>query len=441
MKHGERQVADDLKNIRQDHTARYEWVAKNLPDSSVVIDLACGVGYGANIMASAGHKVLGLDIDEEAINYAVTNWSHDNAQFGLMDASKGSGKIGDFDVAVCFETIEHIKDPRPLLRSLRASANLLIASVPNEDVFPYTWPDGRTTAYHHRHYTKEQFEELLNENGWLVQEWHGQEGANSEVEAEVAGRTLIAVCAHAKAVPEHVVILGLGPSLDEYTNIVKRLGNRKSFADETWTINMLGGIFDCDLCFHMDDVRIQEIRAKARPESNIAAMLEWLKESKVPVMTSRSHEDYPMLENFPLERVMNELKFDYFNSTAAYAVAYAIYLGVSKISLFGCDYTYPNAHDAEKGRACLEFWLGMAAERGIKISVPKKSSLMDAIHSREERLYGYDTVDVDMQIIDGNMKIQFVEKTELPTAEEIEAKYDHSAHPNHIVESENEQTN
>ena len=28
----------------------------------------------------------------------------------------------------------------------------------------------------------------------------------------------------------------------------------------------------------------------------------------------------------------------YFNNTASYALAYAIYLGVEKISIFGCDY-------------------------------------------------------------------------------------------------------
>jgi hypothetical protein len=48
--------------------------------------------------------------------------------------------------------------------------------------------------------------------------------------------------------------------------------------------------------------------------------------------------------------VINSCGIAYFNNTAAYAVAYAVHIGVKKITLFGCDYTYPNAHDAEKGR-------------------------------------------------------------------------------------------
>ena len=440
MEHGERQVATKLDDIRRDHVARYEWAAKNLPENSKVIDLACGIGYGSHIMATAGHRILAVDKDVEALQFGQLHWKHDNVEFGRADAQELNGKIDDFDAAVCFETIEHVEDPRGLLKSLRLSSKILVASVPNEDVMPWRWTDKEgktwTTKFHHRHYTKEEFEALLNECGWRVEEWYGQEGAESEVERDVFGRTLIAVCSQKRIVPEHVVILGLGPSVDEYTNIVKRAGNRKSFSDEVWTINMLGGIFDCDLCFHMDDVRIQEIRAEARPDSNIANMLAWIKESKVPVMTSRSHPDYPALVDFPLVEVMNDLQYDYFNSTAAYAVAYAIYLGVKKITLFGCDYTYPNAHDAEKGRACVEFWLGMAAQRGIKISVPKKSTLMDAIYEQKDRFYGYDTLRLNLHSEGGKIGIDFTEITELPTADEIEAKYDHSAHPNAIVEEQ-----
>ena len=442
MKQGERQVETDLSKIRNDHTARYLWAAEKIPAESLIIDFACGIGYGANIMATAGHKVIAVDKDNEALAYGGEHWKHERVQFAQGDAETlTGGSIGEFDVAVCFETVEHIVDPTPLLKSLRASANTLLVSVPNENVIPWRWPDGSTTAFHHRHYTPEQFEQLLNSTGWKVVEWYGQKGAESEVERDMMGRTIIAVCEHSEEkklvpVPDHVVILGLGPSLDQYTNLVKRIGNRKWLADEVWAINMLGDLFQCDYIFHMDDIRIQEVRAKALPESNIAAMVDWMKTSKTPIITSRGHEDYPALVEFPLEDVLNELKYDYFNSTAAYAVAYAIFLGVKKISIFGCDYTYPNSNQAEKGRGCVEFWLGMAAERGIKIVIPQKSSLMDALCDQQERFYGYDTLKVNAFHDGDKIKIEFEEVKELPTAEEIEAKYCHKKHPNALVEDE-----
>lgn len=249
---------------------------------------------------------------------------------------------------------------------------------------------------------------------------------------ESDGRSLIAVCGR-DVIPEetdkgkHIAILGLGPSLEQYVDITRRAGGRSKFCDEVWAINALGDVLACDLVFHMDDVRIQEIRAAAKPDSNIAAMLEWIKTSKVPVVTSRKHENYPALVEFPLEDVLNNLGYEYFNNTAAYAVAFAIHSGATKISCFGMDYTYENQHQAEKGRACVEFWLGYAKARGIEICTPKNTSLIDAVCGRAARLYGYDTLDVEFNIQDdGMLKLGFTEKSKLPTAEEIEANYDHS---------------
>ncbi len=232
--------------------------------------------------------------------------------------------------------------------------------------------------------------------------------------------------------PAHVAIIGLGPSAEQYMDFAKRLGGRRKFADETWAINGLGDVLRCDLVWHMDDVRVQEVRAAAAPDSNIAAMLQWMRTYDGRVITSFAHPDYPSLEPFPLEAVVNATGFAYFNSTAAYAIAYAIYLGVQKLSIFGFDFTYPNAHHAEKGRACVEFWLGIASARGIKISIPRQSTLMDACQPFRDRLYGYDAVDVTLTDKGGKFRFSFAPRA-LPTAEEVERAYDHSAHPNALM--------
>lgn len=431
LESGERQVSPTIDGIRADHTARYKWVAEHIPPNSTVIDFAAGIGYGTNIMANAGHIITGYDVDVETLTYANKHYAHANATFEQCDGNN-PGQLSPADVAVSFETIEHIQDPRPLLKALRAAPRL-IASVPNESVMPWQREDGSVTAFHFRHYTKHEFAELLIECGWNPVSWFGQLGPESDVEPDVHGRTLIAMCERV-AIPEpkadgekHIAILGLGPSLDQYLEITKRLGGRHAFCDEVWGINALGGVFDCDLVFHMDDVRIQEIRAAARPSSNIARMLEWIKRSHVPIVTSRPHPEYPATCAFPLEDVLNTLGHDYFNSTAAYAVAYAIYVGATRISIFGMDFTYPNSNDAEKGRGCVEFWLGQAHARGIKINLPKTTSLMDSNHPRAARLYGYDTLDVEFQTdAEGMLHLDFKERATLPTAEQIEANYDHS---------------
>lgn len=238
--------------------------------------------------------------------------------------------------------------------------------------------------------------------------------------------------------PAHVAIVGLGPSCATFFELVRRLGGASAWCDEVWGINAIGDTLRCDRVFHMDDVKVQEARAAAKPDGNIAAMLKWLRTHPGPVYTSVVRDGYPGLVAFPLEEVLNR-KHDsnggapYFNSTAAYAIAYAIHIGVQKISLFGLDYTLANRHDAEKGRACCEFWLGIAAARGVEICIPDSSSLMDGCEPPAMRLYGYDCVDVHLRDQeDGTVRVEMTER-EAPTAEEMERRYDHSAHPNPLM--------
>lgn len=449
MKAGERQVSPTIDGIRKDHVDRYKFVAKRLARGARVIDFACGIGYGARIMATAGAVVHGFDVDPEAVEYAKRHYIWHNTEFSVADG-RAPGKLGEYDVAVCFETIEHIEDPRPLLKALCAASSVLYCSAPNEAVMPFSPQPGMTTAFHFRHYTKQQLDALLAECGWAVDEWHGQEGPESSVHQNVHGRTLVAVCSHAKSAEKEasedcvgwqgagrsVAILGLGPSLNQFIEVAKRQGGKH--VDEVWGINALGNIFDCDRIFHMDDVRVQESRAKANPEGNIAAMLRWLKTHPGPIYTSRKHHDYPGLIDFPLSDVINAFGQVYFNSTAAYAVAMAVFLGFERIEIYGFDFTYPNAHHAEKGRACVEFWLGIAVSRGIDVKVPHVSTLMDACEP-DGRLYGFDTVKVGFTKDEaGATQVTFTPKdeAEIPTAAEIEARYDHNRHPNAIVDAQ-----
>lgn len=227
---------------------------------------------------------------------------------------------------------------------------------------------------------------------------------------------------------KHVAIVALGSTAEVYMDVVKRFGRRGAYCDEVWGVNAIGDVIACDRVFHMDDVRIQEIRAEARPDSNIAEMLKWLKTTNVPVMTSRAHPDYPALVEFPFEDVANALGEVYFNNTVAYAVAYAIFSGVERISLFGCDYTYTSRDKSEAGRACVEYWLGFAAARGVTICVSPLTPLLDsnkALTDDDVYAYGYDTLKIGYSDDNGRMKFSFTPREKLPTAAQIEKAYDH----------------
>lgn len=433
MNPGERQVSPTLDGIRRDHVARYEFAANRLKNKSV-IDCACGIGYGSKVMADNGvRQIKAVDVDKEAIEYGKTHYNDDKINFACANANN-LGPFSGYDTVVSFETVEHIEDPLPALIRFGKSAKNLIVSVPNELVMPH----GGNTLYHYRHYTPEEFEDLLNEAGWEVKEWFGQAGPHSEVEPNVNGRTLIAVCKKKRSPkggthkilppvclpPKSVAIVAMGKSSTTYVNLCSQAGGRHKVADETWAINSMGNVIAHDLLFQMDDLKIQEARAKAQPESNVANMLQWLKHHH-KFFTSRAYPDYPGCIEFPLEAVVNRLGSTYFNSTVAYALAYAIYIGAKKISLFGCDFSYPNSHKAEMGRGCVEYWVGVASASGIEIVVAADSTLLDADVDEDKRLYGYDTEDVFFEQTDKGVKMTRKDKEVIPTAEEIETRYNH----------------
>lgn len=237
--------------------------------------------------------------------------------------------------------------------------------------------------------------------------------------------------------PGHVAILGLGPSVNAFVEVTKRLGGRSAYCDEVWGINAIADVVACDRVFHMDDLSIQEGRASLNPGGNIAAMVRWLKSHPGPVYTSVVRPGYPGLVPFPLAELL-DASLDgngtpYFNSTAAYAIAFAILIGVKRMSLFGIDYTLPNAHSAERGRACCEFWLGVASSRGIEITVPEQSSLLDACAPERELLYGYDCVNVHINRGASGLTVTLQDRTDKPTAAEVERRYDHTRHPNRLM--------
>lgn len=224
----------------------------------------------------------------------------------------------------------------------------------------------------------------------------------------------------------HVAIVALGPSADTYYRMAESQGGRRAFCDETWCINSNGDILSCDRIFHMDDMRVQEARAAAG-NAKIGSMLDWMRKHQGPIYTSKVYPEYPGLVEFPLEEVINSVGTAYFNSTPAYAFCYAMYMSVTRISLFGIDFTWPNAHEAERGRACVEYWIGRAMQRGIGIFVAPNSTLLDANMPASDRFYGYDarTPNVVFDAEAMRASVSFVEKP-IPTAEEIERRYDHT---------------
>ena len=97
------------------------------------------------------------------------------------------------------------------------------------------------------------------------------------------------------------------------------------------------------------------------------------------------------------------------------AIAYAIWLGVEKMKIYGCDFSYPNRDYAESGRACVESWITLASIRGMSVQLAPRTSLLDTV--KDHGIYGY-AEQPEIKLPDG-MRFKYVKVN----AEATEGKY------------------
>ena len=106
---GERYVSNlNSAQISYEHWHRYLYATQFIKDKDV-LDIACGEGYGANLIAQTAKTVVGVDISKEAIDFAKEQYPRTNLSFlqGSVETIPIDG-VKIFDVVVSFETIEHV---------------------------------------------------------------------------------------------------------------------------------------------------------------------------------------------------------------------------------------------------------------------------------------------------------------------------------------------
>lgn len=158
--------------------------------------------------------------------------------------------------------------------------------------------------------------------------------------------------------------------------------------DEVWAINAMAGVVFHDRVFMMDPASRFLDSDDAGTQTGI--MRSVLATHPGPIYTCQLDSRCPGLVEYPLEEVMNEIQCGYFNNTVAYAIGFAIAAKVAELHLYGIDFSYKKTvHFAEAGRACCEFLLSKAIERGIKVGVAQESSLLDSNEPAKSKLYGY----------------------------------------------------
>ena len=154
----ERDLHSDMlrePGIRSDaHVVRYQLAASLVRPNDVVLDAACGLGYGSHILAnlSPAAQVSGIDLSDWAVDFATRNYGGERVSFSCGSLPEGLDNMPDnsVDFVVSLETLEHVPNPAALLeafeRVLKPGGRIFV-SVPND------WADetGEDPNPHHLH--------------------------------------------------------------------------------------------------------------------------------------------------------------------------------------------------------------------------------------------------------------------------------------------------
>ena len=147
-----------------EHLHRYA-IALGLCSEKVVLDIACGEGYGSNLLSHNATKVYGVDIDGESINAAKKKYLKANIEFLQGSTSKIPLEENSVDVVVSFETLEHHDEHIQMMLEVKRvlkSDGMFIISTPDKKY--YSDEINYKNPFHLKELYFQDFKNLLSEN-------------------------------------------------------------------------------------------------------------------------------------------------------------------------------------------------------------------------------------------------------------------------------------
>jgi SAM-dependent methyltransferase len=148
------------------HLVVYEWIAARVAGLRV-IDMACGEGYGSDVLARSARSVVGVDANPEAHEHASLRYRRENLRFArdLVDTFSEPA-----DAVVFLQTVEHLTDPRATLAHFATlvagtggrpnGGAAVFVSTPNVLTLAPKGAERSGNPWHVHEYRVEEFEQL-----------------------------------------------------------------------------------------------------------------------------------------------------------------------------------------------------------------------------------------------------------------------------------------
>jgi ubiquinone/menaquinone biosynthesis C-methylase UbiE len=159
---GERLETFVFNEAMVEHLHRYAIAGEYVKDK-IVLDIACGEGYGSNLLSKNARAVTGIDIDAKTINHASKQYSKNNLKFVQGRVENIPAPDLSYDVVVSFETLEHANEHEKIFSELKRvlkPGGLLIISTPEKKY--YTDLPGSHNPFHLKEVYEREFIKLLS---------------------------------------------------------------------------------------------------------------------------------------------------------------------------------------------------------------------------------------------------------------------------------------
>ena len=143
------------------HLAVYEFIGARVIGLRV-IDMACGEGYGSEVLSRGAARVLGVEANPDAFEHARLRYRRQNLHFerGMVEIY---GEPSSYDAVVFLQTIEHVHDPVAVLEhvgGLLAPGGVAYVSTPNVLTLAAPGAEKSDNPWHLKEYRAREFQEL-----------------------------------------------------------------------------------------------------------------------------------------------------------------------------------------------------------------------------------------------------------------------------------------
>jgi 2-polyprenyl-3-methyl-5-hydroxy-6-metoxy-1,4-benzoquinol methylase len=145
------------------HLVAYEWIAERVGGLEVV-DMACGEGYGADVLARRAARVTGVDANPDAHEHAHLRYARPGVRFARDLVESWAEPC---DAVVFLQTIEHVRNPTEVLdhfRSMLRPGGTAYVSTPNVLTLAPPGAEKSGNPWHVKEYRAGEFRALCEES-------------------------------------------------------------------------------------------------------------------------------------------------------------------------------------------------------------------------------------------------------------------------------------